>query len=424
MPYRTKSITKTSWIRSVLPYSIAFGPVSTIIQLFILNLNGTVIDVGIAITIYNAAVIPASIFWGFVTDRLHKRKPLILLSYLLTTGLLFAFFFAGTVYSLSLVYGLFSLATTASTTPLNLLVMETARKKKWASTFARLSMMTSIGQTAGLILCTIWSSIFQLSYIVIALAILSLVSAGLSVVMIKEPAIVFERQVIAMTKISFLARLKMIPHFFLRIPRLNDFKRTFRTLKYDLTRQVSVLYISIFLFYLAAGLFNTSLVPSLQANQISSLFIFFATTIGMIAQIISFSYAGIYTEKLSLIKASAMGIALRSVAYGVLGVFALIVSGIWYFVAVLIFYPLAGGLAYAIYYTASNTMVFNSLGHVGQGSSLGVYSALVGIAMMSGSLISGFTSFYIGYFATFILSSVFLAISLWLVSMLSQKRKH
>ncbi len=424
MPYRRRSYTKTAWIRSVLPYSIALGPVSTIFQLLILNLNGTVIDVGIALTIYNIVTIPASIFWGFVTDRFHKRKPLILISYTLTGGLLLAFFFAGTVYSLSLLYGVFSLATTASTTPLNLLVMETERKKKWASAFARLSVMTSIGQTAGLILSMIWASFYQLSYIVIVLAILSLVSAGLSLIMIKEPAIFFERQVIALTKISLFERLKTVPHFFLRIPRLNDFKRIFRTLRYDLTRQTSLLYISICGFYLASGLFNTSLVPSLEANQISSLLIFLVTTTGMLVQIISFRYAGVYTEKLFLVKASVVGLALRSIAYGILGVSALTVSGIWYFVAVLVFYPLAAGVAYAIYYTASNTMVFNTLGHMGQGYSLGVYSALVGIAMMSGSLISGFTSFYIGYSATFILATVFLAISVWLISLLSHRRLH
>jgi uncharacterized membrane protein YvlD (DUF360 family) len=38
--------------------------------------------------------------------------------------------------------------------------------------------------------------------------------------------------------------------------------------------------------------------------------------------------------------------------------------------------------------------------------------------MMVGSLISGFTSFYIGYYATFILAAVCLAISSWLISIL------
>jgi MFS family permease len=214
--YRNTSNKKTAWLQSVLPYSVALGPVSTIIQLLILDLQGTVIDVGIALTIYNIITIPASIFWGFITDRFNKRKPLILLSYILTAGVLLAFFFAATVYSLSLLYGVFSLATTASTTPLNLLVMEAQRKKKWANSFARLSMMTSIGQTAGLILSMIWTSIYQLSYLVIALAVLSLVSAALSQIMIKEPAIAFERQVIAMTKVSLFERLKMVPHFFLK----------------------------------------------------------------------------------------------------------------------------------------------------------------------------------------------------------------
>jgi MFS family permease len=417
-PQDSPKSANTRWIQSVLPYSIALGPVSTVVQLLILNFHGTVIDVGIAVTLYNAVIIPASIVWGFITDRFHKRKPLIMLSYLLTAGLLVAFFFAGTVYSVSLLYAMFSLATTASTTPLNLLVMETERKQRWATGFARLSMITSIGQTVGLLLSMTWTLFSQLSYIVIVLAIFSLISAGLSVLMIKEPAVIFERQVIAMTKQSLFERLKTASPFFLRIPRLNDFKRMFRALRYDLTRKVPLLYFSIFGFYLASGIFNTSMVPSLQANQISSLLIFFVTTIGMLVQIVSFKYAGPYTEKMSPSKASIVGLALRSIAYGIMGVFVFAVSGIWFLVAMLIFYPLAAGLAYAIYYTASNTMVFNTLGNARQGSSLGVYSALVGIAMMVGSLISGFTSFYIGYYATFILAAVFLAISSWLISIL------
>ena len=407
---------RTAWINSVLPISIALGPVSTIIQLFILNMHGTVIEVGLAVTLYNTVSIPAAMFWGFATDRARRRRPIIIVSYVATAGVFVLFFVARTFYSISLLYALFSFATTASTTPLNLLIMETERKQKWASAFARLSMISSIGNALGLFLCLAWSLIFPLTYIVLPLAILSLISAGLSVLMISEPKVIFERSMIALTKPSFFHRLQALPYLFLRIPRLTDFRRVFSALKCELTRHVPLLYLSIFVFYLGTGIFNTSIVPSLQAKHASNLLIFSATTIAMVVQVVSFRFAGPYTEKRSAAKASVASLILRSACYGLLGVSAYLVAGVWYLAPVLVFYPLAAGLAYSIYYTASNTMVFNALGKTNQGSSLGVYSALVAIATMVGSLVSGFSSFYLGFYTTFITAAACLAVSAWLIS--------
>ena len=411
-----------AWVDAILPFNVAFGPVGTLIQLLILNLHGTVIDVALAITLFNAVGVPAAVLWGFVTDRFHRRKPIIVASYLVTSVILFSFLFVNTGYEVSLLYAAFSFVTSASTTPLNLLIMETARKQKWATAFARFSMITSIGQTTGLILSVGWGLFISLNYLVIPLAILSVISAALSVLMIKEPSVVFERQAIAMNKRSFFHRILAVPLFFLRTPRLNDFKRVFRDVKFELTRQVPILYFSIFMFYLASGLFNTSLVPSLRANNVSSFLIFLVTTVGMVVQIISFKYAGPYTEKKSPVKASVGGLLLRSVGYGLLGVSVYIISGVWFLAPALIFYPLAAGIAYSVYYTASNTMVFNTLRGGRQGSSLGVYSALVGIATLLGSLVSGFTSFFLGFSVTFIIAAVFLAVSAWLASLLEHSR--
>ena len=80
------------------------GPVSTIIQLLILNMHGTVIEVGLAITLFNTVSIPAAIFWGFATDQERKRRPIIVVSYLATAGVFGLFLVARTFYSISLLY--------------------------------------------------------------------------------------------------------------------------------------------------------------------------------------------------------------------------------------------------------------------------------------------------------------------------------
>jgi MFS family permease len=413
-----------AWVDAILPFNIALGPVGTLIQLLILNLHGTVIDVALAITLFNAVGVPAAVVWGFVTDRFHRRKPIIVASYLVTAAILVSFLFANTGYLVSLLYAAFSFATSASTTPLSLLIMETERKQKWATAFARFSMVTSIGQTVGLLLSVGWGFFLSLNYLVVPLAILSIISAALSVLMIKEPSVVFERQAIALNKPSFFHRILAVPFFFLRVPRLNDFKRVFRDIKYELTRQVPILYFSIFMFYLASGIFNTSIVPSLRANNVSSFLIFLVTTVAMVVQIIAFKYAGPYTEKKSPVKAAVGGLVLRSLGYGFLGVSLYIISGVLFLAPVLIFYPIAAGIAYSVYYTASNTMVFNTLRGGRQGSSLGVYSALVGVATLLGSLVSGFTSFFLGFSTTFIIAAACLGLSAWLASLLEHTKSN
>ena len=411
-----------SWVNAILPFSIALGPVGTLIQLLILNLHGTVIDVALAITLFNAVGVPAAVVWGFVTDRFHRRKPIIVASYLVTTAILVSFLFANTGYAVSLLYAAFSFTTSAATTPLNLLIMETERKQKWATAFAKFSMVMSIGQTVGLLLSVGWGFFLSLNYLVVPLAILTVISSALSVMMIKEPSVVFERQVITLNKPSFFHRILAVPIFFLRVPRLNDFKRVFRGIRYELTRQVPILYFSIFMFYLASGIFNTSIVPSLQANNVSSFLIFLVTTVAMVVQIISFKYAGPYTERKSPVKAAVGGLVLRSLGYGFLGVSLYIISGVWFLAPVLIFYPLAAGIAYSVYYTASNTMVFNTLRGGRQGYSLGVYSALVGVATLLGSLVSGFSSFFLGFSTTFIIAAICLGFSAWLASLLERSK--
>ena len=376
------------------------------------------IDVGLAITLTNAVGIPAAMIWGFVTDRLQKRKPIIVASYVAVTVSLFAFVLVQSVYSTAAIYAIFSFVSAASATPLNLLVMETEAKSKWATSFSRFSMVSSVGTTAGLALSFVWSGLLPLRFLVLPLSILSMLSAVLASILIGEPRFVFEREIMIMQEPSFAQRLLAVPLIFLKIPRIMDFRSVFKGVRYELTRQIPVLYLSIMAFYLASGIFNTSLVPSLDAAQASESQIFLVSLLGMLVQTASFYFAGVYIERTSLRRTAIGGLVVRAGCYAAIGIFSIFVTGLAYLGTTLVFYPIAGGIAFAAYYTASNTMIFKTLGLSSQASALGVYSALVGIATMAGSLVSGFISFYIGYYATFIIAAMFLIIAAALTSLI------
>jgi MFS family permease len=397
------------WFYSQLPVAVAAGPVGTLIQLYILELHGSVIDVGLAITLYSAVSIPAAILWGYVTDRFQSRRTIIVLSAVAISGNLVLLPLARSISGAALIYALFALVSSASATPANLLIMETQHKSRWASAFARFSMVSSVGTTLGLVLGVVWSSYLPVSLLVLPLSALSLVSALLSFAMIREPAFSFEREFIVMQRRSLHQRLLALPLVFLHIPNVIDFKSVFKGLQSTLTSQLPLLYLSIFVFYVASGLFNTSLVPSLHAAGLSGSEIFLASMMAMVVQTASFYFAGPYVERRDLRKSAVAGLLLRSACYAGMGVFAGLSSGLVYLGGTLVLYPIAGGLAFAIYYTSSNTMIFNTLGAKNQGSRLGVYSALVGVATMFGSLVSGYLSFYFGFTVTFILAAVSLA---------------
>ena len=73
---------RINWFYSDLPFSIASGPLSTFVQLIILEQYGQhlgTVYVGLIVTLFNGVTIPAAMFWGFTTDRFHKRKPIIAL---------------------------------------------------------------------------------------------------------------------------------------------------------------------------------------------------------------------------------------------------------------------------------------------------------------------------------------------------------
>jgi MFS family permease len=400
---------------------MAIGPVATFVQLYILQLHGSVLDVGLATTLFNAVTIPGSICWGFVTDRIHTRKTLVVLSYVAIAASIFAFSIIRTIYGVEIVYAAFAFLSVAFATPLNLLIMETQPKSRWASIFARFSMISSVGVTVGLLVSAGWADFLPFYLLVIPLGALALASAVLSIRMIKEQASVFERSMIAMIRESLYQRLLALPMLFLKIPKIIDFLRIFRSAKFGVTREPALIYLSVGAFYFAAGLFNTSLVPSLYLANLSTSQVFLVLLAGMVIQVIAFNYLGKRIQQKGVRRTAVQGLLLRGVSYLAMGVAVVFWVGLPYLGVSLIFYPLGAGIAYAAYYAASNVMIFNTLGRSNQGSSLGVFSALVGMATMLGSFVSGLISFYVGYYATFIAAAVWLGLGAMLTSVIGEE---
>ena len=414
---------RLNWIYSTFPIAVASGPLGTLVQLYLIQLNGDTLGTiygSLAVGVFNGVSIPAALFWGVATDRLHRRKLLITTSYALMGLVLVTFFFDRTTAGTILRFGAFSFVSVASATPINLLIMESEPKGRWATTFARISMISGVGNIGGWILSFFWSNAFpvDLTFLFLPLGIFALASAVLAVATISEPAFVFERESVALRKPSFFSRLLANPVFFLTVPRASDFRRIFRGLRSSLTSNVPLFYISLVLFYFSSGLFNTSFVPALHFAALSDEEVFAVMLAGMAVQTLSFQGAGRYISTRTLEKTSIQGLLLRGWCYIALAASVVLVTGPSLIIPALVFYPLGAGIAFAVYYTSSNTMMFNTVQGKHAGSSLGVYSAIVGVAATAGSLVSGVLSIYSGFYVTFVAAGVLLFAALVVVSRL------
>jgi len=420
-PKGSRRTKRVSWVYSVFPIALATGPLGTMVQLYLIELNGVTLGTiyaSLAVAIFNGVSIPAAIFWGFTTDRLHSRRGLIAASYAAMAVILVSFYFDSTTAGTIATYSVFSFISVASATPLNLLIMETEEKGKWAGAFAKLSMMSSVGSVGGLVMSTLWSEKLPLILLSVPFGVFALASAALSAITIKEPGFVFERESVAMGRSSFFSRLLTLPVFFTRMPNASDFRRGFRGLRSSLTSYVPLFYISTVLFYLSSGLFNTSFVPAMSNFSLTEFETFAVILAGATAQVLAFQRAGSYVGARSLVTTSAQGLLLRGWSYIVIGAAALILAGPLFIVPAIVMYPIGAGIAFAVYYTSSNTMMFNTVQRKNPGAALGVYSAVIGIATMAGSLASGFISVYLGFYTTFVFAGVLLFAAVWVVARL------
>jgi MFS family permease len=389
------------------------GTIGTLVQLYILDLGGSVVDIGLTVTLATAVSIPAAVFWGAVSDRLKRRRPLIVGSFAAVAALFVLFLFAHSVYEVSTLYIVYSFINSAPSTPINLLILETQAKAKWASSYANYQLLATVGNVLGLLASSIWSVFLPLSFLVVFLSVCSVVAAFVAARLISEPAFLLEGTAQVKHYSSILQRLVTQPIVFLKTPRAIHLRNTFRTLKSDFTGDLRVLYALILVFYAGTGL-TVVLVALLRDKGASDPFIFAATTINLAVNAVTFRFFGSHLSRKNYVRDTVISLMVRAVAYGSIGVAAYFLTGFAFYILLVLLFTLGSGVASTVFYITSTAMIYDTLGDADQGSALGIYTAFTSVATTLGALASGYISFYTGYYVTFLLSGISMAVSAWI----------
>ncbi len=191
------------WRLGFFFHEMAFGLLTVFIPLYVISpaIGGSLVDIGIMTALALLFTIPASFFWGYICDRTRRYKLYILLSFLSIAVFLYLFSLATNVFTFTILYVLMSVLHAAHEPPKNVLVAEHYPRDEWEKSYALYEGLTEIGLLLGLLTGLFTATLsFNASYILYLCSGLNLVAFVLSIFLITDPLMIFERRLVGMEK--------------------------------------------------------------------------------------------------------------------------------------------------------------------------------------------------------------------------------
>ncbi len=411
------------WMILFLPINAALAGFAVILPILILfYYQADVLTVALAQSVYSLLLIPGSVLWGRVCDRMPNRRPLLLFNYIAVGAIFLGMFMLRTLDGLLLFYGLFGFVAPSGAAASTLLVMERFDPHERPAAFASFQEVSVIGATVGVLAGFFWllEDSSALNRFLLITFVFAAVSAVLLLLLVPEKKMQLTRNHIADHHWALTARLRSVYPFFIRLPSPAAWKGTYRWLREEATHEVPLILAASFLFNFSANMFNTSYTPYLAYLGIGVTGIFVVNLANNAAQVVTLPFSAKASSGDSADRSVIMASWGRAGGYGVGAIMALLPIA-WIanrgdlLGANIVLYAVLGG-AVAFYGTASSLLLYRSLEGRGRGTYLGLNSALGGVAAVLGAGLSGIVTVAFGYSATFgfAMFAMAAAIPVWL----------
>jgi MFS family permease len=344
--------------------------------------------------------IPASFLWGYLCDATRHYKVFILLSFVSSAVLLFlmALPFAQDIIVFVILYVVMQVLHVSHEAPKNVLIAEHYSRPEWEKSYGFYEGLTEIGFIVGLSIGLVLSiglfaftaslsSTVLATYTLFLCSALSVVAFILSVALIADPLMIFERRLVKIERtVEFTSR--GVESYSLRWK--GSFKR----------ESFPGFAFAIVIFSLATSLFFTPLPIYLKTifNGQSSM-VYVAYILNSIGATIGYFLIRNRARSMDLRKQMPRFVLFRSLLiFMLVGIIQLafsptILTGIF-----LVFL----GFAYAMYYIM---MISLSMELIPEGKS-GFFDGLVGLGAAVGSFLGPFLAGRLSYAPTFLIAGV------------------
>jgi len=384
-----ESRAETTWFISFIFANAAQAAISPLTPLFILNLKGTIVDVGFVSAAYNLMVIPASVFWGRLSDKMGRRKIFILIGMLSSAILVAAFSLIQNVLQLLLLNALLGFFLTAYVPVASMLIVDMYPKSRWTRFVAIYNFFNLIGWISGIFIGALWFSLFHFGMRELFVFSSILFTSGLvaSTLLISDPKGLKKK------------RETVTPQD--KKPLLQALESALREVY---TREFTVFLVFITIIFTAYNACFVTLPVYYKSLGISEGNIFLLFLIGPVSAMASNLVAGRLVTGLGEKKVMIGGAIIRgggAIIFALIGVLvgAVTLKTIAFGVNMILW-----GSSWSILWIPASIIVLK----MGEGPRLGtfqgVFNAFTGIATVIGSFIGGIIPYFYGFPQHFIIS--------------------
>ena len=383
------------WRLGFFFHEMAFGLLSVFIPLYVVTpaIGGSLFDLGIMTAVALFLSIPASFFWGYISDKTRRYKLYVLLSFISAAVLLYLFTFATNVITFTILYAIMALLHVAHEAPKNILIAEHYTHEDWGKSYALYEGFTEIGWLIGLLLGLLVSTLaFSSSYILWLCSILNLAAFVLSIFFVADPLLIFERRLVTIErKIDYTYRgVNAASRLMDGLPIGEKFR----------SENFFAFGIGLVLFSLASSLFFTPL-PIFFADKLafptSMIFMIYMLSSG--GSVVGYFLAGKRASSPNAKTHMRRIVLLRSaLVFSLIAIVNFAVFTTFFASVILVFM----GLAYGLYHILTLSL---SMELIPPGRS-GLFDVLMGLGASLGSFLGPFLAGLLGFLPQFFIASV------------------
>ena len=387
------------WRLGFLFHEIAFGLLSVFIPLYIVTfkdtsiLGGPLVALGVMMSLALFCAIPGSFLWGYLCDATRHYKVFILLSFLSSAAILFlmTLSFAQNIILFVALYVVMQLLHVSHEAPKNVLIAEHYSRDEWEKSYGVYEGLTEIGFIAGLSIGLFaFASNLSPTGILYVCSGLSVVAFVLSVFLVADPLMIFERRLVGIER-----RMDFTNRGLESSSRLMDGLGWDGSLKQD---NFLGFALAIVMFSLATSLFFTPLPIYLKQifnGQTSMVYV--AYILNSVGSTVGYFLISKRARSMDIRKQMPRYVFLRSMLiFLLIGVIQFAISPTILPLVILVFL----GFAYAIYYIM---MISISMELIPEGKS-GYFDGLVGLGAAAGSFLGPFLAENLNYLPTFLIA--------------------
>ncbi len=400
------------WRLGFFFHEVAFGLLSVFIPLYIVTfqnttiLGGPLVALGVMTALAVFLSIPASFLWGYLCDTTRHYKIFILLSFSSSALILFLMTlpFAQNIVWFVVLYIAMQMLHVAHEAPKNVLVAEHYSREDWEKNYGFYEGLTEIGFIAGLAI-GLFAFISAIELNILAEEVfwlcsgLSLVAFVLSIFLIADPLMIFERRLVGIERrIDFTYR------------GVESSSRMLDGLGYDGSlKETSFLgfALAIILFSLATSLVFTPMPVFLnQGLGLPTYMVYVAYILNSAGATIGYFLMRRFARSMNLNKQMPRFILFRSLlVFGLVGIVGVVESATTQTLLTCVLLVFMG-FAYAMYYIM---MLSLSMEIIPSGKA-GLFDGLVGVGTAAGAFLGPFLAENLHYLPMFLIAgAIFLA---------------